>query len=53
MARLDRLGPIPKEVAQIGAVLGREFAYEQIKPVAERDERELQAGLGQARFAAG
>ena len=47
MARLDRLGPTPKEVAQIGAVLGREFAYEQIKPVAQRDERELQAALGQ------
>jgi predicted ATPase len=25
MARLDRLGPAPKETAQIGAVLGREF----------------------------
>jgi predicted ATPase len=39
MARLDRLGPTPKEVAQIGAVLGREFSYEQIKLVAQRDER--------------
>jgi class 3 adenylate cyclase/predicted ATPase len=47
MARLDRLGPMPKEVAQIGAVLGREFAYELIGAVAERDERELQDGLGQ------
>ncbi len=47
MARLDRLGPAPKEVAQIGAVLGREFAYELIEPVAQRDERELQAALGQ------
>jgi predicted ATPase len=26
MARLDRLGPTAKEIAQIGAVLGREFA---------------------------
>ena len=25
MARLDRLGPAAKEIAQIGAVLGREF----------------------------
>src|SRR6185295_2385578 len=25
MARLDRLGPVAREVAQIGAVLGREF----------------------------
>src|SRR5271169_3551511 len=47
MARLDRLGPAPKEIAQIGAVLGREFAYELIEPVAQRPERELQAALGQ------
>ena len=47
IARLDRLGPVPKEVAQIGAVLGREFAYELIELVAQRDERELQAALGQ------
>jgi class 3 adenylate cyclase/predicted ATPase len=45
MARLDRLGPAPKEIAQIGAVLGREFAYELIEPVAQRPERELQAAL--------
>ena len=47
MARLDRLGPAAKGVAQIGAVLGREFAYELIEPVAQRRERELQAALGQ------
>jgi class 3 adenylate cyclase len=47
LARLDRLGPGPKEIAQIGAVLGRDFAYEVIKLVAQRDERELQAALGQ------
>jgi class 3 adenylate cyclase/predicted ATPase len=47
MARLDRLGPAPKEIAQIGAVLGREFAYELIEPVAQRHEKELQAALGQ------
>jgi class 3 adenylate cyclase/predicted ATPase len=47
MARLDRLGPMPKEIAQIGAVLGREFAYELIEPVAQRDARELQAALDQ------
>jgi predicted ATPase len=47
MARLDRLGPMPKEVAQIGAVLGREFSYELIEPLMQRDERELQAALGQ------
>src|SRR5271166_770174 len=47
MARLDRLGAIPKEIAQIGAVLGREFAYELIEPMAQRPEKELQAGLDQ------
>ena len=45
VARLDRLGPTPKTVAQVGAVLGREFAYELIKPVAQHDEGELQAAL--------
>jgi class 3 adenylate cyclase/predicted ATPase len=47
MARLDRLGAAPKEIAQIGAVLGREFAYELIGQVAQRDEEGLQAALGQ------
>jgi class 3 adenylate cyclase/predicted ATPase len=47
MARLDRLGPVAKEVAQIGAVLGREFSYELIEPVAQRPERELQVALDQ------
>jgi class 3 adenylate cyclase/predicted ATPase len=47
MARLDRLGTSPKEIAQIGAVLGREFTYQLIEPVARRDETELQAALGQ------
>jgi hypothetical protein len=47
MARLDRLGTAAKEIAQIGAVLGREFGYELIQPVAQRHERELQAALDQ------
>jgi predicted ATPase len=47
MARLDRLGPAAKEIAQISAVLGREFAYELIEPVAQRPEKELQAALDQ------
>ena len=33
IARLDRLGTAAKEVAQIGAVLGREFGYELIQRV--------------------
>jgi predicted ATPase len=45
IARLDRLGPAAKEIAQIGAVLGREFAHELIEPVAQRPEKALQAGL--------
>jgi predicted ATPase len=43
-ARLDRLGPA-REVAQIGAVLGRDFAYPLLRDVAELDELALQAGL--------
>ena len=31
IARLDRLGPIAKEVGHIGAVLGREFGYDLIE----------------------
>jgi predicted ATPase len=45
IARLDRLGPIAKEVGQIGAVLGREFGYDLIEAVAERLDAELRSGL--------
>ena len=45
MARLDRLGPAPKEIAQIAAAIGREFSYELLAPVAERREGELQDAL--------
>ena len=41
-ARLDRLGSA-REVAQVGAVLGREFAYPLLRNVSEMDERSLQA----------
>jgi class 3 adenylate cyclase/predicted ATPase len=47
MARLDRLGPVAKEVAQIGAVIGREFAYELIAPIAQRPEKQLRTALDQ------
>ena len=43
-ARLDRLGEA-REIAQIGAVLGREFAYGLIRDVADADEPALQASL--------
>ena len=45
ISRLDRLGPIAKEVGQIGAVLGREFGYDLIEQVAGRSAEELQLGL--------
>jgi class 3 adenylate cyclase len=45
IARLDRIGPAAREIAQIGAVLGREFGYELIERVARRPESELQAAL--------
>src|ERR1700730_13554002 len=45
IARLDRLGPVAKEVGQIGAVLGREFGYDLIDHVARRPTAELQSGL--------
>jgi class 3 adenylate cyclase len=45
IARLDRLGPIAREIGQIGAVIGREFGYELIAPVAQRPAAELQFGL--------
>jgi class 3 adenylate cyclase/tetratricopeptide (TPR) repeat protein len=45
MARLDRLGQAPKEIAQIGAVIGREFAYELLALVADRRDTDLQADL--------
>ena len=43
-ARLDRLGPA-REVAQIGAVLGRDFVYALLRDIAEIDEPTLQASL--------
>ncbi len=46
MARLDRL-PTIREVAQLGAVLGREFAYEMLQAIASLEETALQDGLSQ------
>ncbi|MBB4366159.1 class 3 adenylate cyclase/predicted ATPase/energy-coupling factor transporter ATP-binding protein EcfA2 [Bradyrhizobium sp. CIR48] len=45
MARLDRVGPIAKEVAQIGAAIGREFSYDLLAAVVQRCDNELQAAL--------
>jgi class 3 adenylate cyclase/predicted ATPase len=44
MARLDRLGPV-KEIAQIGAAIGREFSYPLIEAVAPVASAALQDAL--------
>src|SRR6516162_8325106 len=45
MARLDRLGPA-KELAQIGAALGREFSHALLAAVVRKPEPELGSALG-------
>src|SRR5262249_35729071 len=46
MARLDRLAAA-KLVAQLGAIIGRTFAYDLVQAVAPLDEATLQAALAQ------
>jgi class 3 adenylate cyclase/predicted ATPase len=46
MARLDRLATV-KALAQLGATLGREFAYDLLQAVSPWDEVTLQRGLHQ------
>jgi class 3 adenylate cyclase/predicted ATPase len=46
MARLDRFAPV-KEIAQIGAVLGREFSYRLIAAVARTSTAFLESALSQ------
>ena len=46
MARLDRLAPV-KEVAQIGATIGREFSYSLLRALVGYDESALQHALTQ------
>ena len=46
MARLDRLAPV-KEVAQIGAAIGREFSHRLLAEVSPLGDNELQAALNQ------
>ena len=45
IARFDRLGLLVREIAQIGAVVGREFGYELIERVAQRPAAELSGRL--------
>lgn len=46
MARLDRLSKV-KEIAQIGAVMGREFSYELMRTVYPLEDTLLRFSLGQ------
>jgi len=46
MARLDRLAPV-REIAQIGAAIGREFSYSLVLALVGRDESALTHGLAQ------
>jgi predicted ATPase len=45
MARLDRLGPA-KGLAQLGATIGRQFAYALLREVAQYDDATVQRELG-------
>ncbi|WP_426616075.1 AAA family ATPase [Bradyrhizobium sp. McL0616] len=46
MARLDRLHSV-KEIAQIGATIGREFSYSLMRAVVAREETQLQHSLAE------
>jgi class 3 adenylate cyclase/tetratricopeptide (TPR) repeat protein len=46
MARLDRLAPV-REVAQVGAVVGREFSYDLLSTVAGLPRERLEEALAQ------
>src|SRR5215470_16430051 len=46
LARLDRLAPV-REVAQIGAALGRQFSHELIGAVAQMPQPQLDDALAQ------
>jgi class 3 adenylate cyclase/tetratricopeptide (TPR) repeat protein len=46
MARLDRLAPV-REVAQVGATIGREFTYTLLSAVETRSDSALQSALTQ------
>lgn len=46
MARLDRFSTL-REVAQLGAVIGREFAYGMLQSLSNLDEHDLTDGLAQ------
>jgi class 3 adenylate cyclase len=45
LGRLDRLGPLAKNVAQVGAAIGRDFSYELLAASVQFAEPELQEAL--------
>ena len=45
MARLDRLGPAAKDVAQTGAAIGREFGFELLASITDLPEPQLHEAL--------
>src|SRR5690242_3099847 len=45
LGRLDRLGPVAKTVAQVGAAIGRDFSHELLAATAQFAEPELQEAL--------
>src|SRR6516164_1570679 len=45
LGRLDRLGPVAKNVAQVGAAIGRDFSYELLAAAAPLAEPELREAL--------
>ncbi len=51
MARLDRLGPVARQVAEIGSVLGREFSYDSLRATWSGAPHEMDTGLDQLRRA--
>jgi predicted ATPase len=50
LARLDRLGPA-KQIAQIGAAIGREFSYDLLRAVARIDDIALRDALDRLELA--
>ncbi len=45
IARLDRIGSTAKEIAQVGAAIGREFSYEILVATSQRPPSQLQEAL--------
>jgi class 3 adenylate cyclase/tetratricopeptide (TPR) repeat protein len=45
IARLDRIGSIAKEIAQVGAAIGREFSYEILAATSQRSPAQVKEAL--------